>query len=105
MKRFELESPMFEGKVVFCFDDQTERLSIVDMSGANLSEEQWRGIWENLPATPQMLDRVKAPKGFLVSLPSYSRTIPCNNAWLLADIEIIIKVKTITIFLITLPFF
>lgn len=68
MKRFELESSMFEGKVVFCFDDQTERLSIVDMSGANLSEGQWRGIWENLPATPQMLDRVKGKTGVITEI-------------------------------------
>lgn len=68
MKKYELESPLFEGSVCFGFDEESLQLVYVDMSRAALNEEQWKVIWENLPSTPTMLNKVKGRTGVITEI-------------------------------------
>lgn len=40
MKRFEVTAPQFEGRIVFGFDEESGRLTSVDISEARLKESQ-----------------------------------------------------------------
>lgn len=59
MKRFEVTAPQFEGRIVFGFDEESGRLTSVDISEARLKEPQWRWIWGNLPGCPDVLKTKK----------------------------------------------
>lgn len=68
MRRFELTSPAFEGSVIYSFDDATDRLVSVDMSSVPFSEEMWKCIWSNLPATSKALGKVTGRTGVITEL-------------------------------------
>ena len=68
MRKFELTSPAFEGCVTYGFDDTTDRLVMVDMSSVPFSEELWKCIWSNLPATSKAMGKVKGRTGVITEL-------------------------------------
>lgn len=49
MKKYEVTSERFEGRIIFGFSEEDGRLVMVDLSEASISMTQWQWIFKNLP--------------------------------------------------------